>query len=109
MVIDLKDEVYTVKTKDILYIEIDKRGTLLVTREGKFKTKKRINEWLSIIDQPNCFAYSHSSVVVNLQNVINFSMKTVELRKSETEIITTYMSQRKFPEFKKMFIRYVGG
>ncbi len=109
IVIDMKDEVFKVKTKDILYIEISRRGTVIVTRDGELNTTRKLPEWLSIIDQPDCFIHSHNSIVVNLQNVINFNIKEVKLRKSETEIVTTYMSQRKFPEFKKSFMHYMGG
>lgn len=108
IIVDLKNEVFSVKTKDILYLEKNKNGSTLHTRKGTFKTNKKVDEWLSVIDQSNCFVYSHSSFVVNLQNVVDFNNTEVKIRKSNDEIITTYMSQRKFRSFKKAFMSFVG-
>ncbi len=109
IVIDKKNKVYTIKTKDILYLETVKNGTLIVTRNGDFKTNKKIEECLSLIDQPECFVSSHKSFTVNLQNVIAFSNTEIELRKNDDEIIRTYISQRRFKAFKKLFMNFCGG
>lgn len=109
IVIDLKDEVYYVKTKDILYIENLKYGANIITKTNKYTTNKKPKEWLSIINQPNCFVYSHNSYVVNLQNVIDFDKSTVTLRKNPSKTVTAYMSQRKYKNFKKAFFDFAGG
>ena len=109
IVIDLKDEVYYVKTKDILYIENLKYGSNIVTKKDKYTTSKKPKEWLNIINQPNCFIFSHNSIVVNLQNVIDFDRSSVTLRKNATETTFTYMSQRKYKNFKKAFFDFAGG
>lgn len=109
IVIDFKSEVFTVRTKNILYIETSKNGSTIVTKEDEYRTNKTLNEWLTIIDQPSCFVYSHNSYVVNLQNVIGFNSLEVRIRKNENEIVKTYMSQRKYSSFKKSFISYAGG
>ena len=107
IIVDLKDEVFSIRTKDILYLETNKYGSTMVTKKGSFKTSKRVSEWLSIIDQPSCFVYSHNSFAVNLQNVIDFNNTAVKLRKNDDEIVTAYMSQRKFSSFKKLFISFM--
>jgi two-component system LytT family response regulator len=109
IIIDLKDEVHYIKTKDILYIENLKYGSNIVTKKSKFTTNKKPKEWLSIINQPNCFVYSHNSFIVNLQNVIDFDKTTVTMRKNKSELVKTYMSQRKFKNFKKAFFDFAGG
>lgn len=109
IVIDLKDEVYYIKTKDILYIENLKYGSNIVTKKDKYTTSKKPKEWLNIINQPNCFVFSHNSFIVNLQNVIDFDKASVTLRKNATETTTTYMSQRKYKSFKKAFFDFAGG
>ena len=48
-------------------------------------------------------------VLVNLQNVIDFNKTFVYIRKNESEIITVYISQRKYSSFKKSFFRFIGG
>lgn len=109
IIIDLKDEVYYVKTKDILYIENLKYGSNIITKYDQFTTNKKPKEWLSIINQPNCFVYSHNSFIVNLQNVIDFNKSSVTLRKNASETVSTYMSQRKYKDFKKAFFDFAGG
>lgn len=109
IIIDTKDEVHYVKTKDILYIENLKYGALIVTKYNEYITNKKPKEWLEIINQPNCFVSSHNSYIVNLQNVIDFSKTQVTIKKNETETICTYMSQRKYAEFKKSFFAFAGG
>lgn len=109
IVIDSNDEVHIIKTKDILYIENLKYGSKMVTKHGVFITKQKPKQWYEIIDQPQCFTYSHNSIIVNLQNVIDFNKSQVVLRKSKSETITTYISQRKYSTFKKSFFEYAGG
>lgn len=109
VIVESNDEIHILKTKDILFIENLKYGSKLVTKRGDYITKQKPKEWYTVIDQPICFAYSHNSIIVNLQNVIDFNKTTVILRKSENETVTTYISQRKYSSFKKSFFKYAGG
>lgn len=99
---------HLIKTKDILYIENSKNGSVIITKNCDLITNKKPSELLEIIDQPQCFVYSHNSIIVNLQNVINFSKTTVTLRKNEDEIVETFISQRKYTQFKQAFFEYAG-
>ena len=109
IVLDLKDEVFFIKTKDILYIENLKYGSTIITKTNKYVTNKKPKEWFTIINQPNCFVFSHNSILINLQNVIDFDKSSVSMRKNNSEIITTYISQRKYKDFKKAFFDFAGG
>ena len=109
IVINAKPEIYFLKTKDILYIENQKYGSIIYTKGNDFKTSKKPKELLADINQPDRFVFSHTSIIVNLQNVVDFSKNSVTLRKNETETITTYISQRKYSSFKKAFIEFAGG
>lgn len=104
-----EDEVHHIKTKDILYFENLKYGSQIYTKRGTFRTNKKADEWLSILDQYECFEYSYKGILVNLQNVIDFDKTYVFIRKNELEIIKVYISQRKYSNFKKSFFRFVGG
>lgn len=104
-----KDEVHLIKTKDILYIENKKRGSIVHTKRGSFFVDKKPKELLQLIDQYNCFVYSHNSIIVNLQNVIDFNRQAIILRKNDTETVSTYISQRKYSIFKKAFFNFAGG
>lgn len=109
IIVESDDEVYIVKTKDILYIENLKYGSKLITKRGNYITKKKPKQWYDIIEQPDCFTYSHHSIIVNLQNVVGFNKSQVILRKSKNETISTYISQRKYSSFKKSFFKFAGG
>lgn len=110
IIIEKNDEVHTVKTKDILYIENKKHGSVIATKYNILNTNKKPIEWYNIINQPNCFVFSHKSYIVNLQNVINFSRSSIvfeDIEKNTVEI--PCISQRKYSEFKKAFYDFAGG
>ncbi len=104
-----EDEVHHIKTKDILYFENLKYGSQIHTKRGTFRTNKKADEWLSILNQYECFEYSYKGILVNLQNVIDFDKTYVFIRKNESEIVKVYISQRKYSNFKKSFFRFIGG
>ncbi len=106
IVVDLKDEVYYINTKDILFIENLKYGSKIITKTDEYITSVKPMEWYKKIDLPNCFVFSHTSFLINLQNVIDFNKTTITLRKNSKEVVTAYMSQRKYYNFKKAFIAF---
>lgn len=103
-----EDEVHHIKTREILYFENLKYGSLIHTKRGDFRTNKKADEWLSVFEQYDSFEYSYKGILVNLQNVIDFDKNYVYIRKSEDEIIKVYISQRKYSNFKKSFFRFMG-
>lgn len=109
IILNQKNEVFFIKTSDILYIENKRFGSVMVTKDGEYKTNKKLSEWLKEINLPNCFVYSHTSYVVNLQNVVSFNKTSVTLRKDKGEPVTAYVSQRKYSSFKKAFFNFAGG
>ena len=109
IILETHDIVKKIKTKDILYIENRRYGALLVTKDAEYATAVRLKDWIAKTSQPDCFIYSHASYIVNLQNVIDFSKDSVTLRKGDGETVSVYMSQRKYPAFKKAFFNFAGG
>ena len=109
IVIENYDEIYRIKTREILYIENKKHGSFIVTEKHKFTTNRKPLEWLEIINQPNCFVYSHKSFVVNLQNIINFNRNVITFKTSTGSLEVNCISQRKYLEFKKSFFDFAGG
>lgn len=106
--VTFNDEVHRIKTKDILFFENQKYGSIIHSKYGNYQTNKKPKEWLKIIDRES-FVFSHNSILVNLQNVVDFNSTTVVLRKNEQETVTTYISQRKYSDFKKAFFNFAGG
>ena len=103
------DSFVVVNTNDILYIERKVGGTTVVTVNGEFEVKEKLDECKELINQPAAFVHSHNSIVVNLQNVVNFDKTIVTLQKNDKETVETYMSQRKYKEFKEYFMKFVMG
>lgn len=103
------DSFVVVNTNDILYMERKVGGTTIVTTNGEFEVKEKLDECKELVNQPDAFVHSHNSIVVNLQNVVNFDKTNVTLQKNETETVETYMSQRKYKEFKENFMKFVMG
>lgn len=109
IILEISEQVYTIKTKDIFCIENLKHGSMIATKYGNYKTNKKPQEWFEIINQPNCFAYSHKSFLVNLQNVINFNKSTILFQGLHENIEIPCVSQRKYSNFKKAFFSFAGG
>ena len=96
IIIEKYDEIFTVKTRDILYIENRKHGSLIVTKYKSYETNKKPAEWYEIINQPNCFVQSHKSYIVNLQNVINFDKSSITFQGANENLMEHCISQRKY-------------
>lgn len=109
ILVETKDEVIFLKTKDILFIENKKFGSNIITKDKEIKTTKKPDEWYKTINQPQYFVYSHNSYIVNLQNVASFNKTTINFRQSDGSFISAYISQRKLSSFKKAFYAFAGG
>lgn len=109
IIIEKYDEIFTIKTKDILYIENRKHGSIIFTKNKAYETNKKPAEWLEIINQPNCFVQSHKSYIVNLQNVINFDKSSITFQADDKNTVVHCISQRKYTEFRKAFFDFAGG
>lgn len=103
------DSFIVINTNDILYLERKTGGTAVVTINGELEVKEKLDECKKLINQPDIFVHSHNSIVVNLQNVVNFDKSIVTLQKNDKETVETYMSQRKYKEFKENFMKFVIG
>lgn len=95
-----------VYTKDILYITISKRKTLVVTKHGEYHSDKTLDEWKSELDS-KCFAQPHYSYIVNLQNVYKIEKGEVLLLKNNGELISVKITQRRITPFKNQFFDYL--
>lgn len=109
IVVTDKDGVFFLKTKDILYIETRKNGSIIVTKDKDIKTARRLSEWVQIINQPQCFVCSHKSFVVNLQNITSFNKNTAFFKKSDGRTVSAHISQRNMQEFRESFFTFAGG
>lgn len=110
IVVEKFDEVCSIRTKDILYIENKKHGSIIATRYSMYETNKKPSYWYKLIDQPNCFIESHKSYIVNLQNVVNFDKSAITFRVRGNICRQVHcVSQRRYSAFKKAFYNFAGG
>lgn len=92
--------------RDILFITIHKRKTLVVTKNDEIISDKSISEWKDIL--PNaCFAQPHYSYIVNLQNIERLEKDNIVLKKNNNETVNIKISQRKYKDFKNQFFDYI--
>ena len=96
-------------TSNILYIETEKNGCTIHTVDSDISCHKKVREIYEMINQKDKFVYSHNSILVNLDHVVKFNNTTVFIKKNDSEIISTYISQRKYSSFKRYFFNYIGG
>lgn len=92
--------------RDILYITIHKRKTLVVTKSDEIISDRSLAQWKEILPD-NCFAQPHYSYLVSLQNIERFEKDNIVLKKNNNETVNVKISQRKYKEFKNKFFDYI--
>ena len=98
------DEYYSVFTSDIVYITIEERKAVIITRtrQKKYYTNKKLSYWKEKLKDYDYFAQPHYSYLVNLRYVSDFNKTELNINvdlKSETLPI----SQRNYSNFKKAY------
>ncbi|HZJ78267.1 MAG TPA: LytTR family DNA-binding domain-containing protein [Clostridia bacterium] len=101
------DEIYKVYTKDIIYITIEKRSTLVVTTQREYLSNAKLDYWSNNLN-PDVFVQPHYSYIVNLRHVVDFSKNEVAM-KINKNVFKVPVSQRKHSSFKRSLYAYVGG
>lgn len=92
--------------RDILYITIHKRKTLVVTKSDEIISDRSLAQWKEILSD-NCFAQPHYSYLVSLQNIERLEKDNIVLKKNNNETVNVKISQRKYKEFKNKFFDYI--
>ena len=106
VVLERDGVMYKIPIEDILYFETVKNGTTVYTKHGTYKTNQKLREWESKLQSTGQFAVSHHSVLVNLAHVVALDKQAVTLQKNQTERVTTYVSTRKYGNFKQAFLAF---
>lgn len=92
--------------RDILYITIHKRKTLVITKSEEIISDRSLAQWKEILPD-NCFAQPHYSYIVSLQNIDRLEKDNIVLKKNNNETVNVKISQRKYKEFKNKFFEYI--
>lgn len=96
-----------ITTSDIIYITVSGHKSMIRTQDSQYYSDRSIKEWAKEINEPQAFAFSHSSYLVQLKYVTNFDKTTVTIRLGPRETEVLPMSQRKYVSFKKSFLGYM--
>lgn len=92
--------------RDILYITIHKRKTLVITKNDEIISDRSLAQWKEIL-LDNCFAQPHYSYLVSLQNIERLEKDNIVLKKNNDKTVNVKISQRKYKEFKNKFFDYI--
>ena len=101
------DEYYSIFTSDILYITIENKKAVVITRQKKYFSNQRINYWKDKLKDFDYFTQSHYSYLVNLRYVTNFNKTQLNIE-ADSKKFTLPISQRNYSNFKKAYFAYIG-
>jgi DNA-binding LytR/AlgR family response regulator len=66
------EEYNVIATEDILYIEVEKKDTIIFTKHGNYKTRKSLELWKHSLRNQDFFQ-CHRSFIVNLKHIVKIS------------------------------------
>ena len=101
------DEYYSVFTSDIVYITIEERKAVIITRQKKYYTNKKLSYWKEKLKDYDYFAQPHYSYLVNLRYVADFNKTQLNI-KVDLKTETLPISRRNYSNFKKAYFAYIG-
>lgn len=102
-VICANNESVVISTGSIVYCESYKRKTKIVTTNGEYISKEKINYWKEILNEL-IFYSPHSSFIINFNYIKSFNRKSLALSFSD-RIFEIAIAPKKQQEFRtKMFI-----
>lgn len=101
------DECYSVFTRDIMYITIENRKAVIITRQKKYYTNQKLSYWKEKLKGYDYFAQPHYSYLVNLRYVSDFNKTQLNI-KMDLKNKTLPISQRYYSSFKKAYFTYIG-
>lgn len=91
-----------VPISSIIYIEIENRGTKIVTDENTYYSKESIKYWREKLIQ-SYFYSVHSSFIINMNYITNYKRDELVLNKEYVIPI----SYRKQAEYRKIFLQFM--
>lgn len=102
----LKDgkNIVRINKQDIIYIEIEKRKTRVITIDNAYSSNHTIDDWMNVLSS-NIFTSPHKSYVINLNFVTAYERNFVVLDKR----IQIPIARSRQIEFREMFFRFMEG
>ncbi len=97
----LAGESIKIPKTDIMYIEVNKRETTIVTIDDSYKTRESLNSFKEQIAS-NYFVVPHNSFIVNFNFVSKYQREELTMKNGRV----IYISQKKQPEIRRKFFAY---
>lgn len=106
IVVETKTSVHTLRAADILCVEASDRKVLIHTigNTEPYESIYNMQYWEEHLNG-KCFFRTHRSFLVNMEHISSFDRSVVHLCESE---ICPYLTRRKYTEFKKAYMNYIG-
>ncbi len=98
-----KKRSYTLKQRDILYIESRANRVVVHTVKGEIEAwyaMRRLEEKLG-----DGFYRCHRGYIVNMAHIAEYTNDMIELDNADR----IYLAKDRYPEFVKAYVRYIGG
>ncbi len=102
IIVPLDGKTLYLDADDVMYIEADKKYSVVRTVTGQYLCQKGINEFYTEINNPHFFR-THRSYVLNMRYVSSIEKKTVVLTNGEKVIC----SAGNYDEFLKNYMSYL--
>ncbi len=103
LAIETKQNVVTVNTSDIIYIESLNRKVIVYTTSGEYESLKTMNDWILLLPE-NCFFQTHKSFIVNFAHVTDFDHNLIHLYHNQFK---AFLTKRKYSAFKTSYLQYL--
>lgn len=102
----LKDgkNIVRINKQDIVYIEIEKRRTRVITINRDYSSNYTINDWIKVLPS-NIFTSPHKSYVINLNFVTAYERSFVTLNNQ----VQIPIARSRQIEFKELFFHFMEG
>lgn len=107
LVIHYNHQTHRILSREIIYITTANRKTRVRTPRGEILCDETLAQWYDQLIEPQHFAFSHNSFLVNLAYVTAFDKTSVTVRIDDHTTELLHMSQRRYADFKNSFLSYM--
>lgn len=106
VIIDTTDASFVFESSEVICIESLNKEVLAYTTKGLFITKNKMEYFKDKLISKSFFQ-AHRSFIINLKYVRSYDRESILLSFDNNEI-DVYLARRKYSEFKKAFVMYLG-
>ncbi len=102
IIVPTKDRMFYLDADEVIYIEADKKYTVVRTTTGQYRSSKPISQFFLEINNSHFFQ-THRSYILNMKYVSSIDKRTINLTNGEKVLC----SAQKYDEFLKSYMSYL--